>query len=42
MEELEVLTEKDLEYFRKKEEEGEVVILEIQEEDLLLGKENQA
>lgn len=39
MEELEVLTEKDLEYFRKKEEEGEAVILEMEENDLLLSNE---
>lgn len=35
MEELEVLTEKDLEYFRKKEEEGEVVIIKIEKKELI-------
>lgn len=35
MEEMELLTEKDLEYFRKKAEEGTVVILELEEEQIL-------
>lgn len=35
MEEMELLTEKDLEYFRKKAEEGAVVILELEEEQIL-------
>lgn len=35
MENIQLLTEKDLEYFRRKEEEGSAVILEISEEQLL-------
>lgn len=34
MEEMERLTEKDLEYFRKREAEGKAVIIEIEEEDI--------
>lgn len=39
MKELEVLSEKDLEYFRKKEEEGKIVIIELME---LIGRINMA
>lgn len=35
MKEMQLLTEKDLEYFRKKQEEGSTVILEISDEELL-------
>ena len=35
MKEIQLLTEKDLEYFRKKQEEGSAVILELSDEDLL-------
>ncbi|MDY3998250.1 MAG: hypothetical protein SOY73_03965 [Blautia sp.] len=35
MKDMELLTEKDLEYFRKKAEEGQVVILELSKEQLL-------
>lgn len=35
MKELEVLSEKDLEYFRKKEEDGTAVIIELPEEELI-------
>lgn len=35
MENMQLLTEKDLEYFRKKEEEGSAMILEFSEEELL-------
>lgn len=35
MKDMELLTEKDLEYFRKEEEEGRAVILEISEQQLL-------
>ncbi|MEE1032442.1 MAG: hypothetical protein U0L12_09920 [Ruminococcus sp.] len=35
MKDMELLTEKDMEYFRKKAKEGQVVILELSEEQLL-------
>lgn len=35
MKELEVLSEKDLEYFRRKEEDGTVVIIELPEKELI-------
>ncbi|WP_373216184.1 hypothetical protein [Ruminococcus sp. 5_1_39BFAA] len=35
MKEIQLLTEKDLEYFRKKQKEGSAVILELSDEDLL-------
>lgn len=38
MDNLEILTEKDMEYFRKKEDEGEVVIIELTEEELIQRK----
>ncbi len=38
MDNLEILTEKDMEYFRKKEDEGEVVIIELTEEELIQSK----